>query len=121
VTPGTADATYKATTSISYEAVATPVGGGTAVSSNRGGINVTNLRINGLVNDQPYDVVAYAYSSALNRGPASASVTGTPKYFASFWEAYQDAGGQEQGGCGGGAGALSLLALLPLALRRRWP
>ena len=122
VTPGTADATYKATASVSYEALATPVGGGTTVSSGRGGVGDTTLRIDGLVNNQPYDVVARAYSSALNPGPDSTpAVQGTPLPFASFWEAYQNAGGREQGGCGGGAGALSILALLPLALRRRRP
>ena len=121
VTPGTVDATHKATASISYEAIATPVGGGTAVSSGRGGIGVTTLRINGLVNNQTYDVIARAYSSALNPGPDSAAVQGEPLPFESFWETYQSAGGQEQGGCGGGAGSLSLLALLPLALRRRRP
>ncbi len=122
VTPGTADATYKATASVSYEALATPVGGGTTVSSGRGGVGDTTLRIGGLANNVTYDVVARGYSSALNKGPDSTpAVQGTPLPFASFWEAYQNAGGREQGGCGGGAGALSILALLPLALRRRRP
>jgi hypothetical protein len=40
-----------------------------------------------------------------------------------FWRRYNGLGGREQGGCGGGAGALALAALLPLAprLRRRRP
>ena len=85
---------------------------------------VSGVRVGGLVNSQPpttYTVRVVAFSSAGNESGPSNVLTGTPKDFVDFWRAYQDAGGQEQGGCGGGAGALSSLALLPLALRRRRP
>lgn len=120
ITPGTIDTTYTATTGITYQAIATPSGGGTPVASRR--LASTNLRIENLTNNTPYDVVAYAYSSALNQSPVSATFPGVmPLPFESFWNNYQADNGQEQGGCGGGAGALSLLSLLPLALRRRRP
>ncbi len=76
-------------------------------------------RIGGLANNTQYTLDLTAISSGGNESSPSASGTGTPLPFVSFWENYQSAGGREQGGCGGGAGALSLLALLPLALRRR--
>ena len=81
----------------------------------------SGVRVGGLVNGTTYDVQVVALSSGLNESLPSNSLSGTPLPFKSFWENYQNAGGQEQGGCGGGAGALSLLSLLPLALRRRRP
>jgi hypothetical protein len=82
---------------------------------------VSGVRVVGLVNEPPttYTVKVVAFSSAGNESGPSNVLTGTPKDFVDFWRAYQNAGGQEQGGCGGGAGALSSLALLPLALRLR--
>ncbi len=81
------------------------------------------IRVELLTNGTTYDVdvVAFSPSPASNQSAASNSIQGTPLQFDSFWTRYQNAGGREQGGCGGGAGALSLLALLPLALRRRRP
>ena len=76
-------------------------------------------RVGGLTNFATYTVLMTAFSSGDNESDPSGSAAGTPKPFESFWNAYQNANGREQGGCGGGGGALSLLALLPLALRRR--
>jgi hypothetical protein len=81
----------------------------------------SGVRVGGLVNGTTYDVEVVALSSGLNVSLPSNTLSGTPLPFKSFWDNYQNAGGQEQGGCGGGAGALSLLSLLPLALRRRRP
>ena len=118
VTPGTATATETAISGITYQAVASATGQTTQVAPvpPNGG---TTIRVGNLVNGVTYQVVAYAYSSAGNTSAASAPVSDTPLPFEDFWTAYKNAGGREQGGCGGGAGALSLLALLPLALRRR--
>lgn len=86
------------------------------------------IRVEGLTNSTSsnpitydVDVVALSASPASNESVASNSMPGSPLPFDSFWTAYQNAGGREQGGCGGGAGALSLLALLPLVLGRRRP
>lgn len=83
--------------------------------------NTSGVRVGGLANGTTYDVQVVALSSGGNESDPSNTLSGTPLPFESFWELYQSAGGREQGGCGGGAGALSLLALLPLALRRRRP
>lgn len=117
---GTPTATEKASSNITFQAVASAAGYPT-VTAPATPTSLTGFRVAPLVNNVPYTVVAYAFSSAGNKSAVSASATGTPLPFLSFWENYQNAGGGEQGGCGGGAGALSLLALLPLALRRRRP
>ncbi len=91
---------------------------GTTLVSKASGA-VSGIRVEGLVNGTTYTVKVVAFSPEDNVSEESNGVPGKPLDFKSFWEAYQNAGGREQGGCGGGAGALSLLALLPLALRRR--
>ena len=78
-------------------------------------------RVTGLSNNTQYTLQLTAVSSGGNESDPSNTQYGTPLPFVSFWDNYQAAGGREQGGCGGGAGALSLLALLPLTLRRRRP
>lgn len=118
VVQGTTTSTEQANTNITFQVEASAAGEATVTSGRQSG---PSIRVSGLTNNVLYTVVAYAYSSAGNKSAVSASATGTPLPFDDFWEAYQNAGGQEQGGCGGGAGALSLLALLPLALRRRRP
>ncbi len=106
-------------TSASYR-VDVYLGGALAASATG---TTSGIRVDGLANNTTYtvDVVALSPSPASNESAPSNALTGTPLPFDSFWTAYQNAGGREQGGCGGGAGALSLLALLPLALRRRRP
>ena len=94
--------------------------GTTLVSSVTTG-NTSGVRVGGLTNFTYYDVQVVAISSAGNESDPSNRMTEAPLPFESFWDRYQASGGQEQGGCGGGAGPLSLLALLPLALRRRRP
>jgi len=116
VAKGAPTSTEKADANITFQVVASATGQTTVTT---GQANGPTIRVSGLANNVTYTVVAYAYSSADNRSAVSASATGTPLPFESFWENYQDAGGREQGGCGAGAGALSPLALLPLALRRR--
>ncbi len=86
--------------------------------------DTSGVRVPGLTDGTTYRVWVVAISSGGNESDHSNYIDKAPKYFADFWQAYQNAGGREQGGCGGGAGALSLLALLPLvplALRRRRP
>ncbi len=120
LTQGATTSTETADTSITYQVVASATGYPT-VTTPAPPTSSTSIRVPGLTNFVEYTVVGYAFSSAGNEsGPSNAAI-GTPLPFESFWEAYQKAGGREQGGCGGGAGALSLLALLPLALRRRRP
>jgi len=77
--------------------------------------------VDGLVNEQEYEVVVFARSASGTRSDPSEAVLGTPKPVADFWEVYKDAGGAEVGGCGGGAGPLALLGLagVVLAARRR--
>ncbi len=106
-------------TSASYR-VDVYLGGALAASATG---TTSGIRVDGLANNTTYtvDVVALSPSPASNESAPSNALTGTPLPFDSFWTAYQNAGGREQGGCGGGAGALSLLALLPLALGRRRP
>jgi hypothetical protein len=118
VAQGAVTSTEKADTGITFQAVASATGQATVTAPSSPTTNTT-IRVDGLVDNVTYTVVAYAYSTAGNKSAASASATGTPLPFESFWWAYQNAGGREQGGCGGGAGALAPLALLPLALRLR--
>jgi hypothetical protein len=76
-------------------------------------------RISGLRNGVPYEVRVVGISEAGNESTPSEPLVGTPQLVNDFWEGYRSAGGSEQGGCGtGGAGALALLGLVPLALRR---
>ena len=110
---GVAPTSYRVTA----EAVGNP--GDTHTESFTG---TSNQRISGLTNGVTYSVWVVAVSAGGNQSTASVAVTGTPQHVADFWEQYQDAGGQEQGGCGGGpAGLVSLLgvALALRGLRRR--
>ncbi len=81
------------------------------------------LRLSGLVNSVVYQVRVFTFSAADNRSswePANV-ITAMPEPVNDFWEGYQAAGGQEQGGCASGlAGPLGLAAVAgALALRRR--
>ncbi len=119
VAQGTTTATATATSGITFQATASATGQTTVTAPNPPGTSTT-IRLEGLANTIEYTVVADAFSSAGNdSGPSAPPIYETPLPFESFWQAYQNAGGREQGGCGGDAGALSLLALIPLALHRR--
>ena len=110
---GVAPTSYRVTA----EAVGNP--GDTHTESYTG---TSNQRISGLTNGVTYSVWVVAVSAGGNQSTASVAVTGTPQHVADFWEQYKGAGGQEQGGCGGGpAGLVSLLgvALALRGLRRR--
>jgi hypothetical protein len=115
-------------TAATYTATATPAaaqqgcnaGGAPGSCTTSGG---TSCDISGLTNSACYDVSVTARSAILNTGPASDAVLGIPLPVEDFWRRYLGAGGREQGGCGGSADLLALLALAPLAsrLRRRRP
>lgn len=80
----------------------------------------TSTRVDGLSNGVTYDVVVYAFSPGGNQSDVSNTVSGTPVEILDFWRLYRAVGGREGGGCASGAGGLAaLLALVPLALRRR--
>jgi hypothetical protein len=79
-------------------------------------------RVTGLTNGVTYAVTVRSVSAGSNRSAWTAEVYGTPAPVSDFWDAYQVAGGREQGGCGGGpAGLVSMLgvALALRGLRRR--
>jgi MYXO-CTERM domain-containing protein len=88
-----------------------------------GELGTTSGEIDGLTNGVTYDVVVFAYTDSDNQSEASNIMTGTPQPVDDYWDHYQDAGGQERGGCAtGAAGALALLgAAGVLAIRRRKP
>jgi len=88
-----------------------------------GELGTTSGEIDGLTNGVIYDVVVFAYTESDNQSEASNMMTGTPQPVDDSWDHYQDAGGQERGGCAtGAAGALALLgAAGVLAMRRRKP
>jgi hypothetical protein len=82
----------------------------------------TGNRVTGLTNGVTYAVTVRALSAGSNRSAWTTEVLGTPAPVADFWDAYTEAKGREQGGCGGGpAGLVSLLgvALALRGLRRR--
>ncbi len=87
--------------------------------------SASSTRIEGLTNGVTYDVVVFAYNAAGNQSAASNTMSGTPEPVTDFWQAYKDAGGREQGGCGAGSAGepSALLTLLAsfLARRRRRP
>jgi len=60
--------------------------------------------VDGLVNGTPYDVTVVALSAAGNPSPASNAIQESPIAADDFWDRYEKAGGQEQGGCASGAG-----------------
>jgi hypothetical protein len=84
------------------------------------GQGTTKTRIEGLRNGTEYAVEVVAVSQGGNESGRSNRVFGTPVQIDDFWRLYQQDGGREQGGCAAGAGGLvALLALAPLAWRRR--
>ena len=120
-TPGQPDATFTASSGLTYRVQVLAQGTSSVVASSSQSNQTSGIRVEGLQNDVTYDVVAYACSAANNPSPASATAQGTPRVYLNFWQTYQLAGGVEQGGCGsGGTGALApLLAALALLRRRR--
>jgi hypothetical protein len=106
----------------SYVLQATPVGTTAIGARTSPRVTTTNYRLTGLTNDVPYNVTVTAYSPASNPSDPSLAVSVTPSHVLDFFSMYQDAGGQEQGGCSGGpAGPVALLAasLALLAVRRK--
>jgi MYXO-CTERM domain-containing protein len=88
-----------------------------------GEIKNTSGTIDGLTNDETYNVVVFAFTASDNVSLESNTVQGTPQLVDDFFEHYQGEGGREQGGCTtGAAGVVALLgAAALLALRRRKP
>jgi MYXO-CTERM domain-containing protein len=84
-------------------------------------VSGTELRFENLTIGTPYNVQVRAFSDADNPSDPSNAISASPVDVRDFFESYQDAGGQEQGGCGtGGGGVLALVGLAALvALRRR--
>ena len=79
-----------------------------------------STRIGGLTNGTQYDVEVTATTQGANESGRSNLVTGTPEEVNDFWRQYRSAGGREAGGCAtGAAGLVAVLALVPLAMRRR--
>ncbi len=119
-----------ASSTTSFRATATPVGGGAVRRSNQE-TSCGSLRFTGLTNDTTYDVTVYGINAANNRsenGTAAASgPLTTPVPTDDFWDEYEgEPGAREQGGCNSGAGAAGILSALSLiaaaaAARRRKP
>jgi hypothetical protein len=84
---------------------------------------ISSIRLGGLTNGTTYSITAQARDAAGNLSELSEAVPATPVLTSGFFRRYVDAGGSEDGGCssGGGAalGALSAIAGLWLAWRRR--
>jgi Synergist-CTERM protein sorting domain-containing protein len=84
------------------------------------GQSTTSGRITGLQNGTQYVVQVSALTIGGNESTRSAMATGTPVIVQDFWRLYQNDGGREGGGCAtGAAGLAALVALAPLAFRRR--
>jgi hypothetical protein len=102
-----------------YEIVATPRDGGPAETSAE--TTDTSRRISRLRNGVTYDVAVVALSLGGNpSAPSDPAVEGTPVEIDNFWRRYQEAGGQEEGGCStAGGGGLALVGWAALVARRR--
>jgi hypothetical protein len=102
-----------------YLIVAAPTSGTSPVQTDTA--TGTSGVVDGLVNEQEYEVMVFARSASGTASDPSEAVLGTPKPVDDFWEVYRKAGGTESGGCGGPAGPLALagLAGVVLAARRR--
>lgn len=92
-----------------------------ASSAETGNDTSRSLRIGGLKIGTLYKVLVYSLSVNGTPSLPSDPKFGTPINALDYWELYQQTGGTEPGGCGGGpAGLTSLLAVAgALALRRR--
>jgi fibronectin type III domain protein len=102
-----------------YIIQATPVGGGTTISS--GNVTATSGDVSGLDNTTTYSVTVIAVSIGGNPSAPSNALEAAPQPTAGFWEVYQNRGGEDGGGCASGpGGVLALLGTASfLALRRR--
>jgi hypothetical protein len=109
-------------TTTGYRVFWGPSGGSLSSSHDLTGSGTTTYDIGGLTNNTSYDVQVSALSAGKNESDRSAIASGTPIPVLDFWRLYQSEGGHEEGGCAGGAaGLLAVLALVPLAFRRRLP
>jgi Synergist-CTERM protein sorting domain-containing protein len=107
-------------TTTGYRVYWGPHNGSVSQSHDLTGSGTTTYDIGGLTNNSEYDVQVTALSGGKNESDRSGIVSGTPVPVLDFWRLYKTDGGHEEGGCAGGAAGLgALLALLPLALRRR--
>lgn len=81
-----------------------------------------DIKVEGLVNEVTYQLVAYAFDDAGNQSAASAQAEATPIKTNGFLEEYIGAGGKETGGCGaagGGVAGGAVLAVLGFWLSSR--
>lgn len=80
------------------------------------------VRVEGLKNGVKYTVVARAVDEASNESAPSAAKEGTPEPTRGFLDRYDEAGGQEMGGCGAAGGGVAgslVLAVLGFWLSSR--
>jgi Synergist-CTERM protein sorting domain-containing protein len=97
-----------------------PRGGDLTLTHDLTGAGTRSYDIGRLQNGTEYDVQVAALTEGKNPSTPSDRVLGIPVFVNDFWRLYREDGGREQGGCAAGAGGvLTLLALVPLALRRR--
>jgi hypothetical protein len=73
------------------------------------------VRVENLVNGQPYQLRLRALDAAKNQSPPTDPVTVTPIKTSGFFGQYREQGGTEQGGCSAAGAALIPFAALALA------
>jgi uncharacterized protein (TIGR03382 family) len=81
-----------------------------------------DIKVEGLVNEVTYQLVAYAFDEAGNQSGASGMAEATPIKTNGFLEEYIGAGGKETGGCGAAGGGVvggAVLAVLGFWLSSR--
>ena len=96
-----------------------PAGSTEFVSGSTTITNTRSVTINNLENGKTYSVRVVALDAAGNESEPSDTAEGTPVPTQGFWGNYQDAGGQDTGGCSAVGGISASWALLALGLLRR--
>ncbi|WP_225412066.1 MXAN_2561 family MXYO-CTERM-anchored protein [Stigmatella hybrida] len=84
--------------------------------------DLKTVRVEGLKNGVKYTVVARAVDEASNESAPSAAKEGTPEPTRGFLDRYDEAGGEEMGGCGAAGGGVAgslVLAVLGFWLSSR--
>lgn len=95
---------------------------GEVVKTGEKAVGQGDIKVEGLVNEVTYQLVAYAFDEAGNQSGASAQAEATPIKTNGFLEEYVNAGGKETGGCGAAGGGVvggAVLAVLGFWLSSR--